>query len=374
MKRILIVASSCFFIRCFLLPHIEWLSQNGWIVDIASDSDNGDAIPNINKHIILPIKRTPIHIDNLRSIEILQQYIDRTHYDIINCHTPIGAMVARMAARKYRTNGTKVIYMTHGLHFYHGAPIKNRVFYFLAEKFMAQYTDALITINSEDRYNVQHHFKNIAHQYYIPGIGYDTNHIDRPSATDKNTLREHYGVQPDDFVCLYVARFTRDKNHRFLIASLPEILHHIPSCKLLFVGDGEELDNCRKLVATMQLERSIIFTGYQNNISDYLRLSDVGISASKSEGLGLGLIEEMHTTLPILASRVRGHIDIIEEGVNGLLYTLNDRADFIKKLLCIYQQPQEAALMASRAKNNLSKYEVNNIKNKLLKIFEHELS
>ena len=99
MKKILIVASSYVHIRAFLIPHIKQLVSDGWMVDVASENDGID-IPYVNRQIDIPVKRSPFHPSNISAIKKLSRYIDDEQYDIINCHTPIGAMIARMASFK----------------------------------------------------------------------------------------------------------------------------------------------------------------------------------------------------------------------------------------------------------------------------------
>lgn len=346
---------------------------NGWVVDVASKND-GTTIPYVNKQIDISIERSPFNINNFRAIKSLEHYINNEQYDIVNCHTPIGAMVARLAAHRARRNGTKVIYMTHGLHFYNGASRKNWLLYYNAEKWLARYTDAIITINSEDRANVRRFFNEIPHQYYLPGVGYDTNHIIDTNDLHIKALREEYGLNDNDFICLYIARYSLDKNHKFLIKAIKQLKQYIPNCKLLLLGDGEEMISCRKLAQELNIEKSVIFAGYQHNIAAYLQIAHVGVSPSISEGLGLGLVEEMCVGLPVVASRVRGHKDLIEDGVNGLLYTLNDTQEFIDKILYLYNNKEVSRQLGETARQNISRFSVENVISEMMKIFEQEMA
>lgn len=356
MKKILIVTSSYFFVRTFLIPHIKHMVECGWIVHVASEND-GTTIPYVHRQIDIPIKRSPLHVGNYMAISQLRELINTEKYDIVNCHTPIGGMVARLAASQARRNvGTKVVYMTHGLHFYNGAKLKNWVLYYSAEKLLSQYTDAIITINEEDRASVAKYFPCIKHQYKVPGIGYDTDHIGKLELHNRDELRQKYAIEKDDFVLLYIARYTVDKNHRFLINILNDIHQRIPKCKILFVGDGDEMVSCRRLVRELGLDNSVIFAGFQLNISDYLHIADVGVSPSVCEGLGLGLVEEMYVALPILATDVRGHRELIQHGVNGLLYKLDDKNDFIEKLLYLFENSQICKSLGGTAQMNVNKY------------------
>ena len=72
----------------------------------------------------LNLNRNPLNKDNILAYSDLKKLIEMNSYEIIHCHTPVAAMIARMAARHVRKNGTKVIYTAHGFHFYNGAPYK----------------------------------------------------------------------------------------------------------------------------------------------------------------------------------------------------------------------------------------------------------
>lgn len=374
MKKILIVTSSYFFVRTFLIPHIRHLVANGWMVHVASAND-GTTIPYIHKQIDIDIKRTPLHIGNLGAIRQLQRLIEEERYDIVHCHTPIGAMVGRLAAAPFRGKyGTKVIYMTHGLHFYEGAKIKNWALYFTAERFLAPFTDAIISINEEDRGHIEKYFPQIKHQYIVPGIGYDPEHIGILGLHDRDLLRKKYSLEKEDFVLLYIARYTGDKNHRFLINVISDVQQKIENCKIVFVGDGEEMIACRHLAQKLGVEKSVIFAGFQLDITDYLQIADVGVSPSVSEGLGLGLVEEMYASLPILASRVRGHRDLINHGENGLLFTLDSKEDFIKKLLFLYENPAKRHTMGLTARQRVEKYSVENIIPMIMSVYDDVLN
>ena len=373
MKKILIVTSSYSFVRSFLIPHIEYWKRNGWVVDVASD-DDGSTIPYVDHQIDIPVKRTPFHSSNIVAIKRLASHLEQEHYDIINCHTPIGAMVARLAARKARRKGTKIVYMAHGFHFYKGAPLRNWLLYYTAEKCMARYTDALITINDEDRLNASKYLPEISRQYYLEGIGYDIKHIGACSAEELQRLREQYNLREDDFVLLYIARYALHKNHRFLIKAFAEIQQSIPHAKLMLLGEGDDMEACRALAQQLGVSHSVIFAGFQPQISGYLYLADVGVSPSLMEGLPIGVAEEMFVALPVVASDIRGHRDLIDDGKNGMLCSVSDTSHFVSKIVCLYNNPEEWRKMGQMARENILKYSAENIMPQLLDILHKELS
>ncbi|MBQ2741495.1 MAG: glycosyltransferase, partial [Oscillospiraceae bacterium] len=96
----------------------------------------------------VPISRNPLAKINLTAYKQLIEFIKKEKIDYIHCNTPTGGILGRLAGKK--CNVKKVIYQAHGFHFYKGAPKKNWLIYYPIEKWLAHYTDALITINSED--------------------------------------------------------------------------------------------------------------------------------------------------------------------------------------------------------------------------------
>ena len=78
---------------------------------------------------------------------MLKELMKKEQFDLVHCHMPLTGVLARMAAKKTKT--ATVIYTGHGFHFYSGASVKHWIFYPI-ERFMARYTDGLITINEED--------------------------------------------------------------------------------------------------------------------------------------------------------------------------------------------------------------------------------
>ena len=109
MKSILIVTSSDYFVRVFLIPYIKALVDEGWLVHVASAYD-GEDIPYIHQHVDIPVERTPFSLKNWKAIKMLSRQIESFRYDIVHCHTPVGAYIGRLAARRARRlSGQKVI-------------------------------------------------------------------------------------------------------------------------------------------------------------------------------------------------------------------------------------------------------------------------
>jgi len=117
--------------------------------------------------------RNPFSKSNFFAYKEIKKLINSKSFKLIHCHTPVAAMAVRLATQKARKRGTKVIYTAHGFHFFIGAPLKNWIVFYSIERFLARYTDVIITINKEDYNRSKMSFK-AGKVEYIPGVGIDT--------------------------------------------------------------------------------------------------------------------------------------------------------------------------------------------------------
>jgi glycosyltransferase EpsD len=163
MKKVLLVATVVQkHINVFHLPMLKMFQEKGYKTYVAASNDTGSRevkIPYCDEYVEIPFKRNPLHPGNFFAYRKLKKLIQSGEFTIIHCHTPVGGLLGRMAAKKARKKGTRVIYTAHGFHFYKGAPRKNWMFYYPVEKFCARHTDVLITINHEDYALAQKKFK-----------------------------------------------------------------------------------------------------------------------------------------------------------------------------------------------------------------------
>lgn len=331
MKKVLFVATVDSHIELFHLPYLKYFKDNGYEVHVATDSLK--KIDYCDKKIKLPIKRSPYSLSNIKATRILRGILNNEKYDIIHCHTPMGSVVTRFAAKKARKNGTKVIYTAHGFHFYKGAPIKNWFLFYPIEKLLSKYTDTLITINKEDYDFAKRKFKTDIK--YIKGVGLDKEKFNCILSEDeKNILRESLGLNKNDFVMIYPAELNKNKNQLFLIKAMEKLDDNI---HLLLPGKDSYKGKCQKIVKILKLENRVHFLGFRNDIQKLLQISDLEISSSKREGLPLNLIEAMYMKLPIIATINRGHKELVKNDVNGYLIEQDDINDLIDKINFLYK-------------------------------------
>lgn len=318
MKKILFVANVAKeHINKFHIPSIRCFQQHGWEVVVACAMDA--EVPLCDNSINGEWTRSPFTPKTIKGIFQLKKHLDSHHYDVIYCHTPVGGLVARLAAGKARKQGTKVIYFAHGLHFFNGAPIVNWSLFYPIEKILARRTDAIFLINNEDYERVRNSFK-IKNVKLLPGIGVNFERLkcETPEVV-RSEYRKQLGIKSDDIVMIYVAELLPNKNQGMLLDTLKLIKSEKNNVKLLLVGPDHWDGTVEKTAKKRGLQNDVICTGWRDDIGALLITADFCVASSIREGFGLNLIEAMYCGLPVVAKRNRGHVFVIENGVNGFL-------------------------------------------------------
>lgn len=259
--------------------------------------------------------RSPLSKGNLLAIGEIKKLVEEQKYDIVHCHTPIAAMCTRVACRKLRKQGVKVMYTAHGFHFYKGAPLLNWLIYYPIEKICSYWTDVLITINQED-YNLATRKMKARRIEYVPGVGIDIDKF-KNTVVNKKQKREELGIPEDAFLLLSVGELNENKNHELVIRALAEINNK--DIHYLIAGEGNLKNYLTNLCSELFLSDNVHLAGYRKDVNELYMIADAFIFPSFREGLSVSLMEAMSVGLPCLVSKIRGNVDLItNEG--GILF------------------------------------------------------
>ena len=366
MKKVLFTATVVkTHIMEFHIPYLRMFQQAGWETAVAARNDFDDpgdcVIPCCDRYYDIPFERSPLKRSNLRAYRELKRVIDQGEFDLIHCHTPVGALLTRLAAGKARQKGTKVIYTAHGFHFFKGAPKLNWLVYFPAEWLCGFLTDVLITINREDYDFAQKHI-HAGKVCYVPGVGVD---MDRFGGS-RETAREKLGIGEEEFVLLSVGEMTENKNHRLALQALA-LLPEKP-IRYVLVGRGERMEDLQAQARELGIADRVIFTGYRNDVSELYPAADAFFFPSFREGLSVALMEAMASGLPAIVGKIRGNTDLIDDGVEGLYMPLTPEgaAEAIRKL---YDDPALGARLGEAAREKVRRFSAPEVQRKMREIY-----
>ena len=352
-KKILFTSHVASFQK-FNRPFMRMMSEKGWEVHYASMGE--EEILDCDKSFVVPFTRSPFRLSNITAYRQLKKIINQENYDIIHTHTPMGSVVTRLAAKKARKNGTKIIYTAHGFHFFKGAPLLNWLIYYPVERLMARHTDTLITINKEDYHRAKKQFK--TNVIYMPGVGVNPKRF-KPKLTAKQKLelRKSLGLKKDDFVMIYTAELNKNKNQTLLLHVLHEINKEDKSVHLLLAGKDNLNGYHKKLADDLGVAKNVHFLGYRSDIPQLLQMSDLSVSASHREGLPVHLIEAMFAGLPIVTTKCRGATELVEDGVNGFVVGF-DKVEFVERVQKIIENTQLRKSLGKKFSAATRNYEV----------------
>ncbi len=358
-KKVLFCATVDYHFKAFHLPYMKWFKEQGWSVDVAASGNIH--LPYINQKFDIPIKRSPLSRDNISAYQQLKKIIKENSYDIIHCHTPLGGILARLAARKVRKLGTKVIYTAHGFHFYKGASLFNWLFYYPVERYMSKRTDCLITINHED-YNLakKHQFR-VKQLTYIPGVGINTNKFTPIQPSEKQKLKIAAGYESNDLLLFNAGEFNYNKNQSFLIHSMVYIVKEMPNARLLLAGEGKWLKKCQDLINQLEMNDYVKLLGFQKDIDQLLQMCDISVAPSFREGLPVNVMESMACGLPVVAVNNRGHRQLVHNNINGYIIDDWDVVKFATKVKSLVNEPLRYELGQNGRKMIVDLYSVNKI-------------
>lgn len=161
--------------------------------------------------------------------------------------------------------------------------------------------------------------------------GIDIERLTAPTATEQFATR--YGIEPGrHFVFGIVARLSEEKGHHYLVDAFARVAQQRPELRLLIVGDGPLREAIEAQVDALHLRSQIIFTGLQRDIPSHLALFDVFTLASTRESFPLAAREAMAAGRAVIAPRIGGCPEVVEEGVTGLLFEAANVDDLAEKM------------------------------------------
>lgn len=367
MRRVLIVCTTDSMIWNFLIPHIKEMEKYGYYVECAS-SITGDFYNNlINQYDIkmneIPFERSPYNIKNVKAFRMLCKLIKDKKFDTVFCHEPVGGAIGRLAGHKCNC---KVIYMAHGFHFFKGAP-KSRIIYYWVEKMLSYYTDILITINQED-YNAALKFKE-KKCFKVNGIGVDTSRFCVDN-TLHDYLNREFDLPNDAIKILSVGELIPRKNHEVIIRALEKLNNS--KIYYFIVGDGELKAELKKLIRTLKLDNNVFLLGYRTDIKQLCNSSDIFAMPSVHEGLSVALMEAMGCGKPIVCSKIRGNVDLIDSQKGGFLCETYDVKEYGTSILKLVESLKLREEFGKHNFKKIQNFDINNIVKDVFRIINEE--
>ena len=355
MSKVLFTASTYSHIAQFHLPYLRHFQERGWTVHAACGG-TPEPLAWADEVIHLPLKKSMGAPENFQAAALLRRRIAAEGYDFISTHTSLAAFFTRLAVKGLRRRPA-VANMVHGYLYDEQTPALRRAVLEGDERLTAPQTDLLLTMTQWDYREAERHRlgREVVH---IPGIGVDFSRLDGEQENPQ-ALRAAHGIPEDAFVLVYAAEFSKRKSQSVLIramARLPE------TAVLVLAGDGALRDECMALARELEVADRVVFPGRIQDMASWYALADASVSSSRSEGLPFNVMEAMYMGLPVAASRVKGHVDLLVEGETGLLFPYGDWescADQVERLMV---SPELRQKLAENARASVEQYSLERVR------------
>ena len=321
MSKILYAAGTMGHINNFHLPYIDALRRDGHEVQVMAKGEGAD-------HNI-PFVKKMFSFGNVSCMMRIRKILKREKFDVIITNTTLAAFNIRFVLpRRHRP---RVINFVHGYMFpTEVVGIRAKIFRF-CEKLLRKKTDHIMVMNAADLEIANKYRLCLGEVRMTSGMGARV--ADAPTVETDLILERNKGE--GKYILCFVGELYKAKNQRMLICALPEIKMEIPNAVLWLVGEGVARDELVALAEELSISDSVYFMGRRENPCDYIRAADVYVSASEKEGLPFNILEAIGCGKTVVASRVKGQEDIIEDGVSGFLYPFGDIsafADIVKRI------------------------------------------
>lgn len=365
-KKILYAASTRSHLVHFHLPYLQALTREGWTVHAAFGGP-GEDVPWTQRSIRLPLEKKMIAPANFRCARMVRDLVAAQDYDAVIVHTSLAAFFLRLGLLGLKKRPV-AINMVHGYLFDRNSnPLKKQLL-LAAERLTAPVTDLLLTMNAED-FDIARRHRLGRQVLAVPGVGVDFSRLD--TAFDPAALRRSLGIPEDAFVLLYPAEFSKRKSQQVLLRALTALPANFV---LVLPGTGARLDACKSLACDLGIRGQVLFPGYVDNMAPWYAMADLAVSTSRSEGLPFNVMEAMHCTLPVVASDVKGHRDLIQDEETGLLYPYGDWQACAQQILRLARNPELSGTLARQAHKAVQQFALEQVFPQVMDTYHRALS
>ncbi|MBI3607792.1 MAG: glycosyltransferase family 4 protein [Nitrospirae bacterium] len=266
-------------------------------------------------------------------------YLRRERIDLVHTHSSIPGFIGRLAAWAARV--PVVIHTVHGFHFHDGSSKPTRLLFAWLERVAGSVTDMLLSQNKADMEEARRYRIVSEDRLRHIGNGIDLEQFDpmmRQPVADGNVT----------ITC--VARFEGVKNHPMLFQAVRLLKERGERFRVWLIGEGHLQGTYEGLCARTGIDEFIRFLGYRNDVPALLAQTDIGVLTSFKEGIPRALLETMAMGSPVVATRVKGTQEVVQDGLTGFLVDLGDAEALAARLAELIHDPMLRETMGRRAR------------------------
>ena len=309
---------------------------------------------NIKYYIIPHLKRSISPLNEILAFFEISKLIKNYQPNIIHLNSSKISILGSLAGLfiKLKIKNLKIIYTVHGWVFNEPLPAPVKWFYLWAEKFTAKFKDKIICVSESDR--------QVALKYKIAPV--------------EKLITIHNGLAPINFYAREealpllnkeraggevlvgsIGNLYQTKGFEYFIEAAGRLMADLSfprrrESRFIIIGEGSERKNLENLIAKHNLKNNFILAGNIDQAARLLKALDVYVCSSVKEGLSYTLIEAMQAGLPIVATKVGGNPELIEDNITGLISAAQNTQALAEKIKTLLNNKELAQRLGGQAK------------------------
>lgn len=354
-QKVLFAASTYNYIRNYLLPHMGEFQKAGWQIHVVCGDAPG-AVFYATQVITLPLDEKITSRINTHAARLLHRKLEQERYDLIITHSSLTSYVVRLALSGLKKR-PRIINVSPGYPFDNTTGTLKRQRLLTAERRNARSVDLVLTTNQYD-YRIAQRYRLGKQIINIPGIGIDFSLLKKSGRMEVHSLRQRLNLQSSHLVLLCPDDFSTRSHQSVLIRALTLLPK---SAILLLTGKGPQQKECKKLAEKLGVNDRIHFPDASEKMSLWYSVSNVFVTAAQGGELSPQMLEAMYMGLPVVASAVKGHEDIILDNETGMLFPYGNHTACADRILKLYESPILCELMGQAAHHSVLPYSLDQV-------------
>lgn len=192
--------------------------------------------------------------------------------------------------------------------------------------------------------------------------------IERFNSNSNSVLiKNELNVEKTQKLVVSVGELDDNKNHITVIKALSMLGRK--DFKYVVCGVGPNKDMLLNEAEKMGLKDNVLLAGYRNDIPDVLNAADIFVFPSFHEGMPVSVLEAMACGLPVIASDIRGNVDIIKDGYNGYLFAPANANTLCEKLELLMDDADKRKTMGTKNREIVKDFSLEAVTEELKRIY-----
>ena len=290
-------------------------------------------------------------IFDIRTIRLLNQHIKKRNPQILHTHGFRANFIGRLAV--VFGNGLPVITTVHSSMYYDYSNKLKKIFYHRIEKLTRSFTYKFIAVSEALKKELE---KDGISSNKIKVV-YNGLSSDFPLNKEVTPfLRKELGIDEETPILISVGRLESVKNYQMLLQAFSTLKQDKISFHGVIVGDGSLLSELKELATSLDIDDSVHFLGFRNDIYELLTEADLFLLTSIMEGFGVVLLEAMAAHTPVVVTQAGGMQEIVKLANNGYDVPVDDIVQFVARIEAIIAQPELKEKLAENGYKALQHY------------------